>query len=72
MVEGSGDLLNELKRLALPTQLLSARSKRLRFLFFNTAGRIVRRARKMLLRLAMMAQCKTICWGAFGPLPVGT
>ena len=66
------NLLTALKRLALPPELLSARPKRLRFLFFNTAGRIVRHARKMLLRLAMMAQRKTVWMAAFRLLPVAT
>lgn len=45
--------LTALKRLALPAELLQARPKRLRFLFFNTAGRLVQHARKTMLRLAM-------------------
>ena len=45
--------LTALKRLALPVELLQARPKRLRFLYFNTAGRLVRHARKTMLRLAM-------------------
>jgi transposase len=42
----------------LPARLLAARPKRLRFLFsfFNTAGRFVRHAHKVLLRLAMSAR----------------
>jgi hypothetical protein len=47
--------LTALKRLALPAELLEARPKRLRFLFFNTAGRFVQHARKTILRLAMSA-----------------
>src|SRR5438034_6178624 len=46
------NVLTALKRLALPPELLSARPKRLRFLIFNTAGRLVRHARQMVLRLA--------------------
>ena len=46
------NLLTALKRLALPPELISARPKRLRFLIFNTAGRIIRHARKMLCRIA--------------------
>ena len=38
--------------LALPPELLAARPKRLRFLIFNTPGRLVHHARKMRLRLA--------------------
>jgi hypothetical protein len=41
-----------LKRLALPAELLQARPKRLRFLFFNTAGRLLHHARRTILRLA--------------------
>jgi hypothetical protein len=47
--------LTALKRLALPIELLQARPKRLRFLYFNTAGRFVQHARKTMLRLAMSA-----------------
>jgi hypothetical protein len=46
------NVLVALKRLALPAELLQARPKRLRFLIFQTPGRIVHHARKMLLRLA--------------------
>lgn len=65
------NVLTALKRLALPPELLAARPKRLRFLFFNTAGRIVRHARKMLLRLALNVQRKTMWIDAFRLLPVG-
>jgi len=47
--------LTALKRLALPAELLLARPKRLRFLFFNTAGRFVEHARRTMLRLAIRA-----------------
>jgi len=46
------NVMAALKRLALPAELLTARPKRLRFLIFNTAGRLVRHARQMVLRLA--------------------
>jgi hypothetical protein len=46
------NVLTALKRLALPAELLQARPKRLRFLFFNTAGRLVHHARRTILRLA--------------------
>jgi len=46
------NVLTALKRLALPPKLLAARPKRLRFLIFNTPGRIVHHARQVLLRLA--------------------
>ena len=46
------NVMTALKRLALPAELLTARPKRLRFLIFNTAGRLVHHARRMVLRLA--------------------
>jgi hypothetical protein len=46
------NVLTALKRLALPADLLTARPKRLRFLIFNTAGRLVHHARQMRLRVA--------------------
>lgn len=49
------NVMTALKRLALPAELLAARPKRLRFLIFNTAGRLVRHARRMVLRLATTA-----------------
>jgi len=49
------NVLTALKRLALPAELLAARPKRLRFLIFNTAGRLVHHARRMVLRLATKA-----------------
>jgi hypothetical protein len=36
--------------------LLTARPKRLRFLIFNTPGRLVHHARRLLLRLAAPAE----------------
>jgi hypothetical protein len=49
------NVMTALKRLALPAELLAARPKRLRFLIFNTAGRLVHHARRMVLRLATKA-----------------
>ena len=49
----SYNVLTALKRLALPAELLSARPKRLRFLIFQIAGRLVQHARQLRLRLAM-------------------
>jgi Transposase DDE domain group 1 len=49
------NVMTGLKRLALPPELLTARPKRLRFLIFNTPGRVVQHARKMVLRLATTA-----------------
>jgi hypothetical protein len=48
----SHNVLTALKRLALPADLLPARPKRLRFLIFNTPGRLVQHARRVLLRVA--------------------
>jgi hypothetical protein len=50
------NVLTALKRLALPPELLTARPKRLRFLIFNTPGRLVHHARRLLLRLAALAE----------------
>ena len=51
----SHNVLTALKRLALPAELLTARPKRLRFLIFNTPGRLVHHARRLMLRLATSA-----------------
>ncbi len=51
----SHNVLTALKRLALPAELLTARPKRLRFLIFNTPGRLAHHARRLLLRLATVA-----------------
>src|ERR1035441_9385405 len=40
------NVIPALKRLALPAELLTARPKRLRFLIFNTPGRLVHHARR--------------------------
>lgn len=45
------NVLSALKRLALPPELLTAKPKRLRFLIFNTAGRILHHARVVVCRL---------------------
>jgi Transposase DDE domain group 1 len=50
------NVLTALKRLALPAELLAARPKRLRFLIFQTAGRIVHHARQVRLRLKVAQQ----------------
>jgi hypothetical protein len=49
------NVITALKRLALPAELLTARPKRLRFLIFNTAGRLAHHARRIVLRLATKA-----------------
>ncbi len=46
------NLLSALKRLTLPRDLRTARPKRLRFLLFNTVGKVVAHARRTLLRLS--------------------
>ena len=53
------NVLTALKRLALPPELLTARPKRLRFLIFNTPGKLVHHARRTLLRLVRS-------WNRFG------
>jgi len=50
------NLLSALKRLTLPGDFLTARPKRLRFLLFNTVGKVVRHARQTLLRLTGAVQ----------------
>ena len=45
------NLLSALKRLTLPGDLRTARPKRLRFLLFNTVGKVVAHARRTLLLL---------------------
>jgi hypothetical protein len=50
------NVLTALKRIALPAELLTARPKRLRFLLFNTPGRLVHHARQLMLRLALGAE----------------
>jgi len=66
------NVLTALKRLALPADLLRARPKRLRFLIFNTAGRLVRHARSLVLRLAATAEEIALWREARQLLPVGT
>ncbi len=45
------NLLTALKRLTLPGDFATAQPKRLRFLLFNTVGKVVHHARRTLLRL---------------------
>jgi hypothetical protein len=49
-------LLTALKRLTLPGDLRTARPKRLRFLLFNTVGKVVAHARQTFLRLSGILQ----------------
>jgi hypothetical protein len=46
------NVMTALKRMALPEEYATARPKRLRFLIFNTAGRITHHARQALCRIA--------------------
>jgi hypothetical protein len=66
------NVLTALKRLALPADLLTARPKRLRFLIFHTAGRLVHHARQLSLRLATALEGITICLEAVRILPLPT
>jgi hypothetical protein len=66
------NVLTALKRLALPADLLRARPKRLRFLIFNTAGRLVRHARSLVLRLATTAEAIALWREARQLLPLAT
>jgi len=50
------NLLTALKRLTLPRDLRTARPKRLRFLLFNTVGKVITHARRTLLRLSGVFQ----------------
>lgn len=67
------NVLTALKRLALPAELLTARPKRLRFLIFNTPGKLVHPARGTLLRLRGSWQRFSNWNGALRllPLPAG-
>jgi len=49
------NLLSALKRPTLPGDFATARPKRLRFLLFNTVGKVVSHARRTLLRLSAAA-----------------
>jgi hypothetical protein len=50
------NLLSALKRLTLPGDLRTARPKRLRFLLFNTVGKVISHARQTFLRLTGAVQ----------------
>jgi hypothetical protein len=64
------NVLTALKRLALPPELLMARPKRLRFLIFNTPGKLVHHARSTLLRLGWTWQRFSNWQGALRLLPL--
>jgi hypothetical protein len=67
----SHNVITALKRLALPAELLTARPKRLRFLIFNTPGRLVQHARRLVLRLATTVARIAEWLEALKLLPVG-
>jgi hypothetical protein len=62
------NVMTALKRMALPEEYLSARPKRLRFLIFNTAGRIIHHARRLICRIAATGWRD---WAQLMPLPAG-
>jgi hypothetical protein len=64
------NVLTALKRLALPAEYLSARPKRMRFLFLNVTGRVVHHARTIQLRLSAMLERIAAMADAFEALPV--
>lgn len=64
------NVLTALKRLALPAELLTARPKRLRFLIFNTPGKLVRHARQVILRLTRTLRRFSNWHGALRLLPL--
>ncbi len=74
----SYNVLTALKRLARPAELLAARPaellaarpKRLRFLIFNTPGKLARHARQMILRLTRGLNRFNNWPGAMTRLPV--
>lgn len=66
------NVLTALKRLALPAELLEARPKRLRFLIFNTPGRVVHHARGLVLRLVTSVERLADCMAAWRLLPLAT
>jgi hypothetical protein len=62
------NVITALKRMALPESYLTARPKRLRFLIFNIAGRILHHARRVLCRIAGLSWRD---WMRLMPLPTG-
>jgi hypothetical protein len=69
------NLLSALKRLTLPAEFHRAKPKRLRFVLFNTVGRVIRHARETLLRLTsalarqLFDAARVILQGLPPPLP---
>lgn len=66
------NVLTTLKGLALPPELLMARPKRLRFLIFNTPGKLVHHARRTMLRLHWGCQRFSNWQHALRSLPLAT
>ncbi len=66
------NVLQALKRLALPAELLTARPKRLRFLLFHMPGRLVHHARKLILRVAAVGKWTAAYGESLRLLPVIT
>jgi len=66
----SFNVLTAMKRLALPVELLTARPKRLRFLIFNTPGKLIHHARRTMLRLVWSWRRFTNWHGALRLLPL--
>ncbi len=66
------NVLQALKRLALPAELLTARPKRLRFLLFNMPGRLVHHARRLILRVAAVGKWTAAYGEGLRLLPVIT
>jgi hypothetical protein len=64
------NVLEALKRLALPPELLSARPKRLRFLLFNLPGHLIHHARPLVLRVAGVGKWAIVYGEALRLLPV--
>jgi hypothetical protein len=66
------NVLQALKRLALPAELLTARPKRLRFLLFHMPGRLVHHARRLILRVAAVGKWTAAYGDGLRLLPVIT
>ena len=62
------NVITALKRMELPESYLNARPKRLRFLIFNTVGRILHHARRTVCRIAGLGWHD---WLRLMPLPTG-
>jgi hypothetical protein len=66
------NVLQALKRLALPAELLMARPKRLRFLLFHMPGRLVHHARRLILRVAAVGKWTAAYGEGLRLMPVAT